>query len=126
MPINMFETATKNKYRFPYKGLVSAEDLWDMTPAQLDSIYKALKKDAVVSTEESLLTLHSENAQLNDKIELVKYVFSIKQQEADERKAAAANAAKRKQIMEILERKQDDALSNMSEADLKKMLDELS
>lgn len=123
---NLFEIATKEKYRFPFKGYVTVEDLWDLTPAQLDSVYKTLKADVTASNEESLMTSHPENALLNNKIELVKYIFTVKQQEAENRKTAAANAAKKKQITEILAKKQDDALSNMSEADLKKMLEELA
>ena len=42
---NIFEMATRNKYRFPYKGMISVEDLWDLNQTQLDSIYKALNKE---------------------------------------------------------------------------------
>ena len=26
--INVFEIATRNKYRFPYRGQISVEDMW--------------------------------------------------------------------------------------------------
>lgn len=35
---NIFEKATKEKYRFPFKGQVSVEDLWDLKLQDLDSI----------------------------------------------------------------------------------------
>ena len=39
---NIFEYAVRNKIRFPFKGMISSEDLWDLTLENLDSIYKTL------------------------------------------------------------------------------------
>ena len=41
MNTNMFEVATRNKFRFPFKGLISVEDLWELSVDNL-----AAKKDA--------------------------------------------------------------------------------
>lgn len=41
---NIFEFATRNKVRFSFKGLISVEDLWDLSLTNLDSIYKELNK----------------------------------------------------------------------------------
>lgn len=38
----IFRDATRLKLRFPYKGLISTEDLWDLDENQLDSIYREL------------------------------------------------------------------------------------
>ena len=40
-----FELATKEKYRFPFKGMIGVEDLWDLDVNQLDSVFKALNKE---------------------------------------------------------------------------------
>lgn len=123
--MNLFEIATKEKYRFPYKGMISVEDLWDLTPAQLDSIYKALNKDIKEKGEDSLLTENQADATLSNMVEIVKHIFTVKKGEAEARKAAADKAKKRERIMEILAQKQDESLLNMDEADLRKMLDDL-
>ena len=52
---NIFELASNMKFRFPYKGIISTEDLWDLNLDQLDAVYKILNKDVKKSQEESLL-----------------------------------------------------------------------
>lgn len=123
---NVFEMATRLKFRFPFRGMISVEDLWDLSIEQLDTVYKALNKDVKRAQEDSLLSgPRVGDADLNAKIEIVKYIFQTKQAEEAERKAAADNAIKRKRIMEILAKKQDNALENMTEEELLAALAEL-
>lgn len=124
--INIFEAASKNKYRYPYKGMITTEDLWDLTQAQLDVIYKALNKGVSEAQVSSLMCKVTEvDAELLNKIEIVKYIFNAKEAEAEARKNDAAKHAKKQRILDILAQKQEDALQSMSEDELKKMLDEL-
>ena len=123
---NIFEAASKNKYRYPYKGMITTEDLWDLTQAQLDMVYKALNKGVSEAQVSSLMHKVTDvDAELLNKIEIVKYIFNAKEAEAEARKNDAAKHAKKQRILDILAQKQEDALQNMSEDDLKKMLDEL-
>lgn len=123
---NIFEAASKNKYRYPYKGMITTEDLWDLNPAQLDIVYKALNKGVSEAQVSSLMCKVTEvDAELLNKIEIVKYIFNAKEAEAEARKNDAAKHAKKQRILDILAQKQEDALQNMSEDELKKMLDEL-
>ena len=123
---NIFEAASKNKYRYPYKGMITTEDLWDLTQAQLDMVYKALNKGVSEAQVSSLMCKVTEvDAELLNKIEIVKYIFNAKEAEAEARKNDAAKHAKKQRILDILAQKQEDALQNMSEDELKKMLDEL-
>lgn len=123
--MNMFEIAARKKYRFPYRGSITTEDLWDLTPGQLDQVYKALNKESKAESEDSLLTEASVDETTANMIEIVKHIFHAKREEAQARKAAAENAEKRKRIMEVIAQKQDTALLNMSMEDLQKMADEL-
>ena len=124
--MNMFAVATKMKYRFPYRGMISVEDLWDLPMSQLDIVFKNLNKDVKKTQEESLMsTPNAEDTELMTKIEIVKFIFETKRMEAEANKAAAANAAKRQRILEVLAQKQDAALLNMSEEELQKALAEL-
>ena len=124
--MNIFEYAVENKLRFPYKGLISVEDLYALSVSDLDTIYKTLKREAKRNGEESLLaTKSNDDVALDTKIEIVKYIVEKKLAQVEARKTAAANKAKKEKILSILEEKQDAALKNMSEEDLRKMLDTL-
>lgn len=123
---NIFEVATRGKYRFPYKGQITVEDLWDLSVTQLDSIFKTLNAQYKQSKEESLLeTKSKEDEVLDTQIAIVKHIVAVKQQEAANRLAEKERYEKKQRIMEIMADKQDEALKGKSLEDLQKMLDEL-
>lgn len=127
MAMNIFEYAVRNKVRFPFKGMISVEDLWDLSLANLDSIYKTLNKQVKQSEEESLLvTKTNVDTELEVQIAIVKHIVSVKLEEQDAREKAAAKKAQKQKIMAIIATKEDEALHNSSVDDLKKMLDELN
>ena len=124
---NIFEYATRNKVRFPFKGMISVEDLWDLSLVNLDSIYKMLNKHVKQSEEESLLnTKTNVDTELEVQIAIVKHIVSVKLEEQNAREQAAAKKAQKQKIMAIIASKEDEALHNSSVDDLKKMLDELN
>ena len=123
---NIFEMATRTKYRFPYKGMISVEDLWDLNQTQLDSIYKALNKEVKANQEDSLMFSQTQtDLDLQAKIEIVRHIYTTKEQDAARRTAAAENAEKKRRILQILQQKQEDSLKNKSEDELLKMLNEI-
>lgn len=128
---NMFEMASQFKFRYPWKGVITTEDLWDLNQGQLDTVYKELSKELKACQEgDSLLSAKPANIfnreqELIAKIEVVKYIFNCKQQAAELNRIEVERAAKKQHILEVLAEKQENALQNMSEEDLKKMLDEL-
>lgn len=123
----LFETATRNKMRFPFRGMISVEDLWDLSLTNLDSVFKTLNAEAKKSEEESLLeTKFKENEELFNKIEIVKYIVNIKLEEKKTRENARKNAEMKQRLLEIKAKRQDAALENMSDEDLDKMLAELN
>lgn len=124
---NIFEYATRNKVRFNYRGLISVEDLWDLSVTELDKIYKDLNKLVKQSQEESLLTIKSEvDERLEVMIAIVKHIVGVKLDEQTTREKAAAKKEQRQKIMSIMAKKQDESLENSSMEELQKMLDDLS
>lgn len=123
----MFETAVRSKMRFPYKGQISAEDLWDLNVNALDDVFKSLNAKVKASQEESLLQTRSkESEELAIQIEIVKYIVSVKLAEAQAREEAKENAAKRQHILSILADKQEDALRGKSVEELRRMLESMN
>lgn len=124
--VNMFEVAARNKMRFPYKGQISVEDLWDLSLAALDSVFKTLNSQMKQVKEESLLSTKSKaDETLEFQIEIVKYIVAVKLAEKEAREKAAANKEMKQKIMQIKAARQDKALLEASDEDLDKLLAEL-
>lgn len=126
----LFEMASQFKFRYPYKGLITTEDLWDLSMPQLDTVYKALNKELNVTQEDGLIVTKTADEgvkanELRNKLEIVKYIFNSKQQATELQRMAAENAAKKQHILSILKQKKENALQNMSEEELTQMLNEL-
>lgn len=123
----LFINATRNNYQFPFRGMVNVIDLWDLSLTNLDSVFKTLNAEAKKSEEESLLNTKSkEDEEISNKIEIVKYIVSVKLDEKKKREDAKKNAEMRQRLLEIKAKRQDAALENMSDEDLDKALAELS
>lgn len=127
MEKNLFEIATRNRYRFNYKGVMTVEDLWSLRVEDLDAIFKMLNRQKKTADEDSLLaTKSAEDQDLANKIDIVRYIVSVKLAEAAERVSAADKKAQRDKIMEIVAKKKDKALEDMGIDDLMKKLEELN
>ena len=123
---NMFEVATREKMRFPFKGMISVEDLWDLSVQNLDKVFKTLNSQRKEVQEESLLnTKSSEDERLETQIEIVKHIVSVKLEEQAARVKEAENKEKKQKIMALMAKKDDEEMENMSKEELQKLLDEL-
>lgn len=122
---NMFELATRKKIRFPYKGLITVEDLWDLSAVNLDRIFKELKLKTKKPGEESLLETKESTAEeelLETQIEIVRYIFSIKLSEAKKKEEELQKKAQKAKIEAILAVKEDEELKAMPVEELRKLL----
>ena len=117
----------RNKYRFEFKGLISAEDLFDLKLEDLDVIYRGLKKEEQELLGDSLLETAENPAkrEVEAKIDIVKSIFAIKKVEMENAKRALENKAQKAKILAIIENKQDQELSEKSIEELRKIYDSL-
>lgn len=128
----MWIEALSKKLRFEYKGLISTEDLFDLSLKDLDEIYRKLKKELDEYKQYSADSLLDDDAEKDEtyeelqlKIDIVTAVFAHlkKQQEELQRKIALQN--QRDKILGIIADKQDEELSNKSISELKEILDNM-
>ena len=123
MSTNMFEIATRNKFRFPFKGVISTEDLWDLSVESLDNVFKTLNSEMKKTKEESLLSTKSKDDEVLElKIEIVKNIVTVKQEEKEARERKFLDRERNQKIMSIIAAKQDKQLHNMSVEELQKLL----
>ena len=122
----MFEIATRTKMRFPFRGMVSVEDLWDLSVIDLDSVFKTLNAQVKQTQEESLLaTKTKEDETLSIQIEIVKHIVKTKLDEAETAKQRKEIKERKQKLMEMIAEKKDEALRNASVDELQAMLDNL-
>lgn len=120
---DLFKVATKKKYRFNFKGVLTVEDLWDLTVEDLDKIYKGLKSKLKDAAEESLLnTVSKEDKELNNKIEIVKIIVADKLAAKEKAEKTQLQKQQNQRILEIIADKQDAALKEKSLEELTAML----
>lgn len=122
----MFEVAVRNKFRFPFKGVISVEDLWDLSVQQLDGIFKTLKSQEKKAQEESLLDIRTpEDEALKTKIDIIRYIVTVKLDEAKQAEHAKENRDQKQKILGILAEKQDADLRSKTPEELQAMLNQL-
>ena len=120
---NIFEQATRGKYRFPFKGLCTVEDLWDLNVINLDDIYKELNKQKKSNSEDSLLETSSEDVRLNDMIEIIKHIVSVKQKEKADKALERERKERNQMIMNIIKDKEYEDLKSKSISELMGIVD---
>lgn len=122
MENNIFEYAVRNKLRFPYKGTISTEDLWDLPVTELDKIFKVLNKKNKTNEEESLLSTSSVDMDTLISIDIIKYIVNYKLKKKEENERAKKRSEDRQLIMDIVEKKRKQSLEDKTEEELLKML----
>lgn len=119
----MFETATRNKFRFPFKGQISVEDLWDLSLENLDTVFKTLNAQVKLASEESLLDEKDREVEIvEQKIAIVKHIVGVKQAEIAKRRDAAKLHEQKQKLMALIAKKEDEALDGLTAEQLKQML----
>lgn len=125
----MFEKAVRQKVRFQTtSGVLSVEDLWDLplvstTKVSLDSIAKGLNRELKEAEEVSFVAAPTaKNALIQLKFDLVKHIIQVRLDENAAKAKATEIREKKTQLQEILARKENQALENMSVDEIKAQL----
>jgi len=123
----LFEKASRIKLRFSTnKGVLSTEDLWDLSLTSLDTLFKGLNKQLKEAGEESLLgTKTKADTELALRVDLIKYVVVTKLTEQEVSKLDIERKAKKAKLMELIAQKQDENLSAKSIEELQAELNSI-
>jgi len=125
--MDIFEQASRVKLRFPFRGLSSAEDLWDLSREELDALHSALTATQKKDVGESLIKRRSTNAIdiLDLQIQLVKHVFTAITEAQSEQRKAVENKNRKQHLLALVANKQDAELAGLSVDELNAMIDKL-
>lgn len=129
----MFEKASRLKLRFPSpKGALTVEDLWDLPltgstgKANLDDLARTLHQQFESQKIGSFVTKATPiTAGTQLQFDIVLRVIEVRLAENEAAAQREAARAKKQQIMEIISRKETEALSGASLDDLRAMLSSL-
>ena len=122
--LNIFEYAAKNKLRFTTeRGLLTAEDLFDIKLSNqagpsLDKIAIALDEELSKTEKSFVKKVTPQNKELQIKLDIVKHVISVKQDQEEAKVAAAARATQRRILQEAIAKKKLEAIDNADLASL--------
>ena len=122
--MELFKLAAKEKYRFPFRGNISVEDLFDLTTSQLDVVYKELNSQVKETTDSLLKEVSTEDKELKNKIKIVKTIFEDKVKEKQLKELALAEKQRKERIKEWIAKKKDQDLADKSIEELEAMLGE--
>ena len=128
--MNLFEIASRKAYRFAsLKGELTVEQLWQLPltsrgGTDLDTLAKGIFKDLKATEEESFVSVNTNprRGDLENKLEIIKHIIKVKQDEAAAATKRQANAQERQKLMELLEKKNDQELEGLSKEDIEKKL----
>lgn len=122
----MYKQAAKLKLRFTTsKGVLSCEQLWDLSLIDLSNSIKAVKKILKKNDDDELAFLEeSKTVDVENQLrfDILKDVYLTKKKENEERQMELERKRQNQKILTIIEEKKESNLRNMSVEDLEKLL----
>lgn len=131
--MNIFEEASRCDLRFESAtGLLDVADLWNLPltrrdgRASLDELAKKYHAELKNAEQTSFVEdTSAADTETQLRFDIILHIIKVKKDEQFESLRRQEAAIKRRKIMELIERKQDEALSAASLDELRSMLDAL-
>jgi hypothetical protein len=138
--MDIFEQATRKALRFgTAMGQLMVEDLWRL-PLSLEESRRRIPRSGVLSVNlnDIAIDLHGRiqastvsfvdpekpaEPDLQLRFDIVKHIIDVRIAERDAAKEATAKAERKQKLLAVLARKQDAALEEMSEAQIRELID---
>lgn len=132
--MNIFERAIRNKLRFSSSvGDITAEQVFDLPltakgeKPSLDVLARAVHSELKAMDEVSFVDEkpNPRKIELELQLDILKHVIESKKADRDAAAKRVENEERRKRLLAALANKQDAALANMSQEEIKAELDKL-
>ena len=120
-----FERALREKFRSNYKGTLTTEQLWDLTPNELNDIWVDIQKKLKSFETDSLLEASSNSSEkevLECKANIIRYIVETKLDEQRMKENDIVRRQHNDRIRDIIARKKDEELENKSIEELEALL----
>jgi hypothetical protein len=122
----MFEKATRMKLRFATnRGSLNVEDLWDLSLQDLDTIALEHQKEAETKNKSFIQKVEKKDRIAVLRFKILKHIIDVKMAESERAQKAAETREKKRRILDLIAKKQDEELADSSIDDLQEMLADL-
>lgn len=123
----MYKKALRTKLRFSTtKGKLTTEDLFDLSLTDLNNLAITLDKKLSETPRKSFISDITPDTQEDElRFNIVKDIITLKLVERNAAQNAKVKAAEKAQLLEILHRKQNEALESLSVAEIEAKIAEL-
>lgn len=123
--MSIFEKASREKLRFPFNGTTSVEQLWDADVNQLtdyeSELIEIIEKYGKKNRRNKRRVTREEERNIL-RLEIVTHILNTLEREAEEENVRKEQRRQEQKILEVISRKEDAELENMSIEELKKLL----
>lgn len=127
MSEQLFIQASREQLRFQSeKGLLTTEDLWSLSLVSLDKM--AVNINSTLSDSGTSFLKNTNSRETKEtkaqklRLEILKTVITIKQEENEAKKTKAEKESKKAFFKELIHEKELEELKGMSKEDIQKML----
>ena len=123
----MYKESSKMKLRFAtVKGNLSVEDLWDLSLTALDKMAVAIDEQISKNPKKSFISESTPEDKVSKlKLDILKDIINTKLEEKAKKDSEKQKISERNKLLEILAKKEEASLENLSIEELKKKIAEL-
>lgn len=127
--MNIFEQASREAFRFSsVAGLLTVEQLWTLpltakNMVDLDHVARSANDQLKAAQEESFVKPKvTGSTDLATKLEIVKHIIAVRQEENKAKTDAVAKAEQKRRLLEVLHEKKQGELQNLTVEEIEKQI----
>ena len=123
--MDLFEQASRVKLRFDVNGIISTEQLWDISQSRLIDYEQQLTEvvESYGKSTRRTKSHRSKEQQLNElRLNIVTRILDVKEEEIKALQEASSQKEHKQTILALIKAKKEESLKNLSIEELEKMI----